>query len=210
MALAAGLTTIAAASGCGATGGHKSLSDIKLAAASGDAVQPLQARHQRASVLIFITADCPISNGYAPEINSIVAGYAASNIDFWLVHVDQNFSAQEARKHAAEYGYRCPVLLDPALQLVRASGATVTPEVAVFSYQTNQLKDDAVGASSRAAVEPSLAYLGRIDDRYIDFGKRRFEPTQRDLRETLDALIQGRPVPASRTRAVGCPIPEIK
>jgi hypothetical protein len=53
-----------------------------------------------------------------------------------------------------------------------------------------------------------VLYRGRIDDRVADFGKRRVEPTRRDLRLALDAILAGKPVPARRTKAVGCYIPE--
>jgi hypothetical protein len=63
----------------------------------------------------------------------------------------------------------------------------VTPEVAV------------VGPGG------ALLYRGRIDDLWSDYGKRRQEPTTRDLRAALDAALAGRPTPpppaASRSGA---------
>jgi hypothetical protein len=53
-----------------------------------------------------------------------------------------------------------------------------------------------------------VLYRGRIDDRVADFGKRRVEPTRRDLRLALDAILAGKPVQARLTKAVGCYIPE--
>ncbi len=75
----------------------------------------------------------------------------------------------EARKHSNEYDFGFPGLLDPAQQLVRKSGATRTPEAAVFS------------------PDGKLLYRGRIDDRYVDFGKKRDRPGQRDLDPRLEA-----------------------
>jgi hypothetical protein len=63
---------------------------------------------------------------------------------------------------------------------------TVTPEVAIL---------DAAG---------TLLYRGRIDDRYISFGKDRPQPTVRDLERSLDAVLAGKPVPVKETRAIGC------
>ena len=53
-----------------------------------------------------------------------------------------------------------------------------------------------------------LLYRGRIDDRVADFGKRRVEPTRRDLRLALDDILAGKPVQTRLTKAVGCYIPE--
>ena len=49
-----------------------------------------------------------------------------------------------------------------------------------------------------------LVYRGRIDNLYADFGKKRFKPTKRDLRDTLDALLAGKRLAKRTTEAVGC------
>ncbi len=147
---------------------------------------PLDAGPNKATALIFIADDCPISNGYAPEINRIVSTYTARKITFYLVNVDVGVSARAVKQHAAAYGFQCPVLLDSGHLLVKRAGATVTPEAAVF------------GPGGR------MLYQGRIDDKYADFGKVRFQPTTHDLRDALDAILAGHPVLHPATKAVGC------
>jgi hypothetical protein len=44
----------------------------------------------------------------------------------------------------------------------------------------------------------------------VDVGKRRAEPTQRDLRLALDAIVQGKTPPTPVTKAIGCYLPEPK
>ena len=39
-----------------------------------------------------------------------------------------------------------------------------------------------------------------------DFGKSRPKATVNDLRNTLDAVLEGKPVAAERTKSVGCSI----
>ena len=51
-----------------------------------------------------------------------------------------------------------------------------------------------------------LLYLGRIDNRLEDFGKQRVRVSAFDLRDTLEAILNGRAVPHARTRALGCAI----
>jgi len=163
---------------------------ITLADVNGRPHAPLAGAATRpATVLIFTLPDCPVANGYAPEVNRIVAAYARRGVAVYLVHVDDTLTPADARRHAAEYAFTCPVLLDPGHALVAAAGATVTPEAAVFN---------ATGA---------LVYRGRIDDRYVAPGKARIEPTVRDLRNVLDALLAGRAVTFTTTRAFGCYIP---
>ena len=110
-------------------------------------------------------------------------------ISFFIVYADPHVSRGEARKHSQDFGYRCPSLLDPTHLLVRRTGATVTPEAAVF---------DSHGR---------LAYRGRIDDTYIDYGKRRDAPIRRDLRLALESVLNGRRPKPAVTKAVGCFIP---
>jgi hypothetical protein len=74
---------------------------------------------------------------------------------------------------------------------VKATGVTITPEAAILT------------------PEGKIAYRGRIDDRYVELGKRRIAPTRRDVREALTALLAGQPVKGPRTRAIGCPVPDL-
>jgi hypothetical protein len=78
------------------------------------------------------------------------------------------------------------VIVDRDHSLVRATGVTLAPEVAVL---------DAQGV---------LRYRGRIDDAYADWGSRRRVVRDHSLRDALDALLAGRPAPQPRTQAIGC------
>jgi hypothetical protein len=157
---------------------------------AGAAVQPLRDAGQKAIVLFFIMHECPVANGYAPEINRIISEYAARGVQGFVVYVESDVSPEKTRRHARDYGYKSGSLLDPTHLLVKASGASISPEAVIIGPTGDVL------------------YRGRIDDRVADFGKRRVEPTRRDLRLSLDAILAGKPVPARLTRAVGCYIPE--
>ena len=152
---------------------------------------PLDPKGARAVVFFFVVADCPVANYYTTEINAIVKDHAGKPVRFFVVHVDPELTPAAARAHAKEYGITCPVLIDAKHQLVKATGATITPEAAILT------------------PGGKIAYRGRIDDRYVELGKRRIAPTLRDVREALTALLAGRPVKEPRTRAIGCPIPDL-
>jgi len=140
----------------------------------------------KAAVLFFITNDCPITNRYMPEINRIVANYHARNIAFYAVYTDPTVSIPAIRNHAREYGLQIPLVPDTRHVLVHWVGATAVPEAALVERSGK------------------LDYLGRIDDLYVDLGKRRPAPTQRYLRQALDAVLNGRPVAIPRVDPVGC------
>ncbi len=156
----------------------------------GTTHHPLDPRGAKAVVLFFLTTDCPIANYYTSEISTIVKDHAGKGVRFYVVHVDPDLTPEEARKHAEAYRLTCPVLIDAKHCLVKATGATVTPEAAVLT------------------PDGKLAYRGRIDDTYAELGKRRVAPTRRDLRDALAAILAGRAVLQPRTMALGCPIPD--
>jgi thiol-disulfide isomerase/thioredoxin len=147
---------------------------------------------KKVTVLFFLLPDCPVSNAYAPEIKRICKDYEAKKVAAYIVHADPDVSAEQAKKHAKEFGYICPVLRDPTHLLVKASGVKMAPEVAVLG------------------PDRKVLYRGRIDDLYVDYGKRRPAPTQRDLRDALDAILQGKTVAAPTTKVIGCHLPEPK
>ncbi len=140
----------------------------------------------KAHVFFFILADCPVSKAYSQEIQRIADDYTAKNIRCFLVHVDSETTADQTRTHAREFGLKLRVLLDPKRELVRFTGVTIAPEAAVI------------------LPGQKVAYHGRIDDLYADYGKRRAAPTQRTLRDALDAVLAGKPVAHTTTKAIGC------
>jgi hypothetical protein len=173
-----------------ATGGEASAAarGPTLRDLDGQLHAPLWAPAGGASVLIFSTSDCPIANGYAPQINQLVARYRGRPVGFYLVHVDPAITAARARQHARDFGYTMPVLIDAGHDLVRAAGATVTPEAAIY-------------AGGR------LRYRGRINNWYGEVGRKRALVSRHELRDALDALLAQRPVAVERTAAIGCLIP---
>lgn len=145
---------------------------------------PLEPAAKDVSVLVFFWQDCPVSNGYVPELNRIAASH--TNCAFYIVQVDSELTPAAARQHATQYHLSMPVLLDPKHQLVKLAHATVTPEAVVFGKNGNVL------------------YRGRIDDNYAAFGKKRAVARQHDLVDALDAIATGQRVKLKETKAIGC------
>lgn len=159
---------------------------------NGKEQSPLTVKDAKAHVILFVTQDCPISNGYAPEINSMVKEFAGKPVRFYMVQVDPDLTVSDAKKHAAEFGLQLPVILDKKHEIVSAVDATRTPEAAVL------------------LPNGSVAYLGRIDDLYPGLGKKRQTASQHDLRNALNQVLAGEPVTVAKTEAVGCVIGSVK
>lgn len=144
--------------------------------------------------LVFITTECPIANAYVPELRRLAASWATREVRVVLVHPDPETTPAQARAHAEAFGLPQPVILDPGQHLARHFGATVTPEAVVAR----------IGTGSQW---PERLYLGRIDDRYRDWGRRRAEPTRRDLDAAIARALQGAPPDTTPAPAIGCFIP---
>jgi hypothetical protein len=152
----------------------------------GNGLSLLSPPGRQLDVLFFISADCPISNRYAPEILRVCNDYRSRGVRCVAVYPDAP-DVPTVKRHRQEYGFgtAVPAVIDRDGSLVRAVGPRVTPEAAVYS------------AAGRV-------YKGRIDDLYVDVGRARRMPTRQDLRLALDAALAGRPVAPSETEAVGC------
>ena len=163
-------------------------SSAQLPDSAGALHRPFESHGQKATALLFVAVDCPISNGYAPEINRIIAKYQKQGIDFYLVYGDATVKPADVKKHLADYGFKCPGLLDPKRELVDLLEAKKTPEAVIIS------------------TSGQVLYHGRIDNWYADFGRNRPVATVHDMRNALEAIVAGKSVPVPRTDVVGCPI----
>ena len=136
------------------------------------------------TVYVFTTTDCPISNRYAPEIQRLAAKFG-SQAKFVLVYPVPSDTPDMIRDHKNKFAYTFESVRDTDQKLVKQTGVTVAPEVAVMN-----------GAQ--------LLYRGRIDDKYVELGRERSQPTTHDLEDALAAAIARKPVTVKKTRAVGC------
>ncbi len=186
-ALTVALLALLAPASCGTTRD----APLRYLDQDGVARDPFALADRRGVALLFVRTDCPISNRYAPALSQIHATFAPLGIDFWAVHPDGGTDAAAARAHLAEYGLPFGALLDPAHRLVDRAGATVMPQAALF---------DRAGR---------LLYSGRIDDRFIDFGIARAEPTRHELLDALESLLEGKEPPCAHAPAIGCLIADL-
>jgi hypothetical protein len=90
-------------------------------------------------------------------------------------------------KDARRKGYDFPYLVDETQLVAKAFGATNTPHVFVLFKNGSDLK---------------VAYIGTIDDN----ARNPSDVTKKYVENAVDALLTGKPVPTTKTRAVGCGI----
>jgi hypothetical protein len=146
----------------------------------------------KANVFVFVRTDCPLTNRYAPELKRIAARFASDQVRFWMVYPDRSESAESIRKHLETYGFPGRALRDPDRALEHYAKVSVAPEAAVFDGRGH------------------LRYHGRIDDRWIAFGKSRQEATRHDLELAISEVLEGRAVSVPETKAVGCYLADLQ
>jgi len=139
-----------------------------------------------ASVYVFLGLQCPISNGYVPELNRQADAFGRLGISFFGVVSDPHATPAEARDHQRQYPLIFPVLYDPTGSGRLQLQATHAPQVVVIECSGRVL------------------YRGRIDDRFASLGRQRSNTRQHDLRDVLAALVSGRTVPFRSTTPIGC------
>ena len=118
---------LAALAGCAALSSRHAATQSTLAAATQpDVPFPPQ-------LFFFVTTECPISNGYAPEMIRIAHDYEPRGVHTTFVYSDPDVTDEMAKKHAADYGLAKAgtVVTDPTHEtFTRRFGATLTPEAA--------------------------------------------------------------------------------
>ncbi|MCW3098993.1 MAG: Peroxiredoxin [Chthonomonadaceae bacterium] len=161
----------------------KALGKLAFNDLTGKAYTAQDIAAHKASVFLFISGQCPVSNVYTPRMNALVAAYSARDVQVFAVYSDRQESAADITRHAKEHALTFPVVKDSTNVLADSLGAKMTPEAIVV---------DASG---------TVRYRGRIDDNAVAT-----RVSVHDLNAALDAVLDGKPVAHPELLAVGCAI----
>lgn len=166
-------------------------SALELPGTDGQNHDPLAAGEKKAVVLFFVSPFCSTTKSFIKEINQITADYS-DRVAVYLVHSDPEITNEVAMEHAILSEVKATVLLDKEQALAKQVHATITPEAVMIGPDGKTL------------------YQGRINDLYLGPTKRQRAATTKDLRDALDAVLGGKPVPAPQEPAQGCKIGGMK
>jgi mono/diheme cytochrome c family protein len=142
-----------------------------------------QIAKNRATVFIFASTECPISNIYMPRLSEMSRAYKDRGVRFLLIDSNREDSLEALRRYARERKLTFPVIKDTGTTLADWLSAASTPEAVVLD------------------PHGEVRYRGRIDD-----NQDRAKVIHHDVREALDALLDGKPIARPRTIAFGCAI----
>lgn len=144
-------------------------------------------RGKAATVVVFISFECPVSNSYVAGLNELARTHAGKGVAVVLVCPTDD-TREAVAKASAGFKLTVPVLLDPKRELASGLKAVCTPEAFLL---------DADG---------TVRYRGRIDDSYSARLKRNPVVTKHDLDAALVAVLDGEQVATAVTKSVGCEI----
>lgn len=136
-------------------------------------------------VLTFITNACPLAQRYLPKVAALDKEFASQGVQFVLVNTGAADTIMDMAQQMLDYNVEVPVVKDVKGEVLKALGATRTPEAVVLD------------------AERKIRYRGRIDDQYR-LGGERPEPTRADLREAITELLAGKEVSVPETGSEGC------
>lgn len=138
------------------------------------------------TVVVWLSAQCPVVKAYKDRINEIAAEYQAKGINFVGINSNSTEDLAWVTSNITEFGYKFPVLIDKGNVLADKWGATVTPEVYYFD------------------VKNVLMYHGAIDN---DRSGKNVQ--ERYLKTAFDLSLSGKKIEKTRANAFGCTIKRV-
>lgn len=138
---------------------------------------------KKATVLVFISTQCPVSNDYNERMAQLASSYAARGVQFVGINANSTEETSAIAAHARQNDFSFPVLKDEGNKVADQFQAQVTPEV----FLVNE--------------KGVLVYHGPIDD-----NRDASQAKEKYLTNAIDALLAGKTVPAAGKKAFGCAI----
>lgn len=166
--------------------------DFSLENIDGKMVSLSDFKEAKGFIVVFTCNTCPYAVAYEDRVEALNKKYASqgypviaimpNNTD---VKPGDNMEAMKARAKAK--GFTFPYLMDKGQKIYPQYGATKTPHVYILqkTKKGNEVK-----------------YIGAIDDNYKDANA----VNQKYVENAVDALLSGKEIPETKTRAIGCSI----
>ncbi|MEQ8787713.1 MAG: thioredoxin family protein [Pirellulaceae bacterium] len=132
-------------------------------------------------VVNFTCNICPVAVAYEDRFIEFAKEYQDKGVAFVAINVNTTEDLEAMKQRAEEKGFNFPYAYDASGDSCRAYGAQVTPHLFVLDK------------------DRTLAYVGAFDDSMK-------KPTKTYVKDAVDALLSGKKVDVTTTKAVGCGI----
>jgi peroxiredoxin len=164
--------------------------DFQLADTNGKMVSVADFEKAKAFLVAFICNHCPYVKHIRSGLAQLARDYVSRGVSIVAISSNdvENYPQDSPRKMAEEAkaaGYIFPYLYDETQDVAKAYRAACTPDFYLFDGGQR------------------LAYRGQFDDSRPG---NNVPVTGKDMRAALDALLAGKPVPASQKASIGCNI----
>jgi len=168
------------------------VSEFKLKNTDGKFVSLSEFKNGKGVIVVFDCNTCPFSKAYNDRIIALNKKY--SSVGFPVIAINANDpekspgdSFNDMVDQAKKNKYDFPYLVDETQAVAHAFGATNTPHVFVLKKEGDNFV---------------VAYIGAIDNNAHDAS----HADKKYVEEVVDALLQGKAVPTTKTKAIGCTI----
>jgi len=164
--------------------------DFKLPDTNGKTVSLSHFQSAPALLVIFMCNHCPYVKHIRAGLAQLARDYLPKGVAVLGINSNdvQNYPADSPANMAYEVksaGYLFPYLYDESQAVAKAYHAACTPDFFLFDK------------------EQRLVYRGQLDDSRPG---NNLPVTGNDLREALDAVLSGQPVPTRQKPSIGCNI----
>jgi peroxiredoxin len=166
--------------------------DFKLKNVDGNMLSMSDLKEAKGFIVIFDCNTCPYSKAYNERIIGLNNKYATQGFPVIAINANDatespGDSYEKMVNVSKKKGYTFPYLIDESQTVARTYGATNTPHVYVLNRVGKDLK---------------VAYIGTIDDN----ARNAAAVTRKYVEEAVDALLAGKAVLTTKTKAIGCGI----
>jgi len=143
-------------------------------------------QEKKATVVMFIATECPVSNAYNERMVKLYNDYKEKGIQFIGINSNKQETVKAIAAHNKDHGFEFVVLKDWQNRIADYFDAKRTPEIYVLDANL------------------VLRYHGAIDNSQDN-------PEKHYLRTVLDYMLAGNEIPADakETKAFGCSIKRV-
>lgn len=168
------------------------ITDFKLKNVDGKTISLADYPNAKGFIITFTCNHCPYAKAYEDRIIALDKKYAALgypvvaiNPNDAVQYPEDNFEAMQVR--AKEKNFTFPYLVDETQEQAKKFGALRTPHIFIVQKENKKL---------------NVKYIGAIDDNWEDAGAAK----EKYAEAALNALLAGKPVAVTNTKAIGCGI----
>jgi AhpC/TSA family len=136
-------------------------------------------------VFYFLGVECPVARQYGAKLLELSNQFDGKPVQFIGLNSNPQDSKSEVAEYQREFKIPFAMLKDSTQLMAKRLGATRTAEAVLV----NSLGE--------------VLYQGRIDDQYSP-GVARGTVTTHDLKDTVSAALEGKPIVGRQTTPVGC------